>query len=81
MCITHYLLNDIITDEKNVAVLITVVGSEMYALLSDLIAPAKSATKSYSDLVDVLKSHLKPVIIAEQFHLHRRQQKHIIVMH
>ena len=48
-----------------------------YALLNDLIAPAKPAMTSYGDFVEVRKFHLKPkpVIIAERFHFHRRQQK------
>ena len=66
-----------IEDGKRVSVLITVMGAKAYALLSDLVAPEKPATKSYAQLVGVLKAHLKPkpVIIAERFHFHQRRQK------
>ena len=65
-----------IEDGKRVSVLITVMGAKAYALLSDLVAPEKPATKSYAQLVGVLKAHLKPkpVIIAERFHFHQRRQ-------
>ena len=37
----------------------------------------KPADKTYTELVEVMKAHLKPkpVIIAERFHFHQRQQK------
>ena len=49
----------------------------MYALLSNLLVPETPATKSYTELVEVLKTHLKlkPVIIAERFHFHQWGQK------
>ena len=42
-----------------------------------LLAPEKPATKSYAELVEVLKVHLKPkrLIITERFHFHQRVQE------
>ena len=37
-----------------------IVGKETYSLLSNLLAPAKPASKSYEELVAALKAHLKP---------------------
>ena len=46
----------------------------MYALLRDLLVPAKPSDKSFDDLSDVLTKHFEPklVVIAERFHFHRR---------
>ena len=56
---------------------LTVVGGKAYALLRNLLAPIKPATKSYSEVVKVMKDHLKPkpLIIAERFKFHRRNQR------
>ena len=73
----YFLANSIDGDARKLAVLLTVIGSKTYALLSDLLAPEKPATKSYAELVEVLKVHLKPkrLIIAERFHFHQRVQE------
>ena len=54
----------------------TVVGAKTYALLSNFVAPTKLADKSYHELKEVLRAHLKPkpLIIAERFRFHRRNQ-------
>ena len=69
----YFIANDIAA-EKKVAVLLTMVGAKTYSLLRDLIAPTKPATKTYEELVAVIKTHLKPrpLIIAERFKFHRR---------
>ena len=48
-----------------------------YALLSDLLAPEKPSTKTYQQLVDVLKAHLKPkqIGIAERYRFRQRKKK------
>ena len=58
---------------KKVAVFLTVIGGKAYALLRNLLAPIKPAAKSYSELVKVMKEHLKPepLEIAERFKFHR----------
>ena len=52
-------------------------GKETYSLLSNLVSPAKPASKSYGELVAVLKAHLKPkvLVIAERFRFHQRRQR------
>ena len=56
-----------IKDEKKAAVLVTVLGTK---LTVNIIAPAKPTSKSYKQLVEVMKSHLdlKPIVIAEYFY-------------
>ena len=71
----YFIANDIAA-EKKVAVLHTMVGAKTYSLLRHLIAPTKPGTKTYEELVAVIKTHLKPrpLIIAERFKFHRRNQ-------
>ena len=65
-----------IKEGKRVPVLLTAIGGKTYALLSNLLAPQKPSTKSFNELSTILKDHFKPkpVIIAERFHFHRRNQ-------
>ena len=72
----HYFVCNEIPNEKKVTVLITIVGTETYGLLCNLIAPAKPASISYDELVSAIKDHLKPkpLVIAERFKFHRRNQ-------
>ena len=62
--------------EKQVAVLLTAIGGETYALLRSLLAPVKPKDTSFEELSQVLQRHFepKPLIIAERFHFHRRNQ-------
>ena len=62
--------------DKKRATFLTVIGSSTYALLSNLLAPDKPATKSYADLVTAVKDHLnpKPLTIAERYRFHQRKQ-------
>jgi len=55
-----------IAAEKQVAVLLTVIGGETYALLQSLLAPVKPKDKSFEELLQVLQRHSepKPLIIA-----------------
>ena len=72
----YFVANGISNEEKKRAILLTVVGSTTYGLLSNLVAPAKPAAKTYAELVTALKDHLKPkpLVIAERFRFHRRDQ-------
>jgi len=69
--------NDI-ADRKKVAVLLTVIGTKAYTqLLRNIMAPEKPVTKEYDVIVEALQAHLdpKPIIIAERFKFHRRNQR------
>lgn len=50
------------TDQK-VAVLLTIVGSKAYGLLQNLLTPIKSADKDITEIVQVMRNHLR-----NQFH-------------
>ena len=72
-----FVANDIADDKKKVAVLLTVVGTRAYELLHSLLAPTLASEKSYDELVKALQEHLnpKPLVIAEQFRFHHRNQQ------
>ena len=55
-----FVANAIADDSKKLATFLTVIGPRTYALLSNLLAPAKPATKTYAELVTAVKDHLKP---------------------
>ena len=71
-----FFLANSIADEKKVAVFLSVAGGNIYALLRNLLSPAKLQEKSFTELTAELKKHFEPnkVIIAERFSFHRRNQ-------
>ena len=67
----YFLANDV-ADVKQVLVLFSAIGRNTYALLSDLLALEKPATKTFAQLKDILIKHFEPKpVIAERFHFHR----------
>ena len=71
----YFTANDIAAG-KRVAVLLSVIGAKTYTLLHSLTSPALPQDKSLDELATILKSHFepKPLLIAERFHFHRRDQ-------
>ena len=49
-----------IAEEKQIPVLLSVIGPKNYALLRDLLAPVKPQEKSVAVLVETLKKHYEP---------------------
>lgn len=72
----YFLANDVENDKK-VPVLLTVIGGKTYSLLRTLTSPAKPSTKTFDEIVEILKGHLspKPLVIAERFRFHKRDQR------
>ena len=72
----YFGANGIQEDTKKVAVLLCVMGEKPYELVHNLLVPAKPASKKYQQIVDVMTEHLqpKPLIIAEHFKYHKRNQ-------
>ena len=75
-CVKLFFAANGIKDEKQVAVLLSVIGPKIYALLHDVLAPEKPQDKSEAALSETLWKCFepKPVIIAERFHFHRQNQ-------
>ena len=71
-----FLVNDI-ASEKKAPILLTTMGSKTYSLLRSLVSPAKTAEKSYSDIVKILQANLNPapLKIAERFRFLQRMQE------
>ena len=69
--------NGVADGTKKVAVFLTIIGGRAYAMLRNLLAPTKPSDKSYSELVKVMKDHLKPkpLVIAERFKFYQRDQR------
>ena len=57
--------------------MLTLVGSTTYEVIRSLLAPTLPQDKTYDEIVEVLKAHYapKPMVIAERFHFHRRNQQ------
>lgn len=57
-------------------IFLNAVGAQTYALLRDLLSPAKPTAKSFEELQKVLTDHfeLKPLVIAEDFYFHQGTQ-------
>ncbi|KAI7801955.1 hypothetical protein IRJ41_019354, partial [Triplophysa rosa] len=80
----QYCLANDIEDSRKVAVLLSIMGAKTYNLLrslkvqtAPLTAPIKPAEKTFKEIVDVLQMHLnpKPLVIAERFRFHKRNQQ------
>jgi hypothetical protein len=71
----YFIVNDIAA-EKRVAGLLTLLGERTYCHLRSLTSPAKPSEKTYKELCHLLRTHLspKPLIIAERFRFHKRNQ-------
>ena len=71
----YFEANDIEAD-KRVAVLLSAIGAKTYTLLRSLTSPDLPHEKPFEELAAVLWSHFqpKPLLIAERFHFHRRDQ-------
>ena len=64
----YFSANDIVDDKKR-SVLLTVCGKTTYKLIRSLLAPAKPDTKTYKEIVDIVKAHQcpKPSVIVKMF--------------
>ena len=73
----YVIANEIKEEKKIVATFLTSVSSKTYNVLRDLLAPVKPSSVKLTDLVTTLRDHYepKPIVIAERFHFHRREQR------
>jgi len=67
-----FFLANGIAGEKQVPVLLSIVGGKIYSSLSDLLTPERPSSKTFPQLVGVLQKHFetKPAIIADRFQFH-----------
>ena len=73
----YFAVNDV-DNEKKVPALLTLLGGKTYGLLRNLTLPDKPATKTYEQILKLLKDHLspKPLLVAERFRFYKRYQLH-----
>ena len=71
-----FTVNDI-KAEKRAAVFLNFIGGRAYELLRSLLTPTLPQSLKYDELVGLLTEHYepKPLVIAERFHFHRRNQR------
>ena len=71
-----YFVANRVDEDRRVPAFLSVIGSKTYALLRDLLSPAKPSAKTFAELKQALEGHYKPkkVVIAERFRFHRRSQ-------
>ena len=60
-----------VSEDRKVAVFLTVIGPKNYALLSDFYTPTKPRDIALEDLIKTPA----PIVIAERFHFHKRDQR------
>ena len=74
-CVELYFAPNNVT-ERRVPIFLSVIGAKTYSLLWDLLALTNPKEKSFDELAAVLKKHFepKPLVIAEKFTFHRRNQ-------
>ena len=65
-----------VAEEDQVPVFLTVIGGRSYCLLRDLLSPVKPEDATMDTIVETLTKHYdpKPLLIAERFHFHKRNQ-------
>ena len=71
----HFFAANGITDvNKQRSILLSEVGPTTYALISSLVSPEKPGSKSFTDLVELLKKHFNPdpSEIVERYKFHTR---------
>ena len=77
----YFEANDVPEDsedsKKRRAILISVIGSRTYDVLSDLCSPNSPSSKTYLELSVILKNHYAPkkLVIAERYRFHNCVQK------
>ena len=66
-----------IEEGEQVPVFLSLLNAKTYSLLRTLVAPDAPRGKSFKALAELLKNHFepKPLVIAERFTLHRRNQR------
>ena len=72
-----FVANDITDDNKKKAILLTSVGARTYKLICSLTQPVEPASKTFAEIVTVVKEHQspKPSMIVQRFKFNSRVRK------
>ena len=73
----YFAANDIDSEDKQRAILLSICGAATYQLLKSLLAPVRPAERTFAQLVELTKNHLQPTssAILERFTFHSRSRK------
>ena len=73
----YFTANDVKTDEKRRAILLSVCGAHIYQLVRSLVSPEKPADKTFEEIVKLVRDHLTPPssCIVRRFYFNSRFQK------
>ena len=73
----YFTANDIATDNKKRAILLSTCGAETYQLIRSLVALQKPTDKSLTDIITLVRDHHTPPpsAIVQRFHFHSHTQK------
>ena len=73
----YFIANDVDSNEKKHAILLSVCGAATYKLIRSLLHPQKTTDKSYDEIVKSVKDHHKPQPseIVQRFNFNTRVQK------
>ena len=65
-----------IDEGRSVPVLLSLIGGKTYDLLRNLLSLTDTKEKTFDEPIETLSGHfeLKPIVIAERFHFHKRHQ-------
>ena len=71
-----YFAANYVEKDNEIVTLLAVIGADAYGILRNLLAPQRPKDKSFDELKEVLIGHYspKPILIAERFKFHRRNQ-------
>ena len=73
----YFIANGIDNEEKMFSIFLTVCGPAIYQLIRDLLSPAAPTTKSFAELVALVKEHQQPPpsFIVQRYHFYTRVQQ------
>ena len=79
----HFFAANGITDGgRQQSILLSEVGPITYTIISSLLSPEKPGAKSFSELVELLKTHFNPepseIVERFKFHTRTRQQNETV---
>ena len=76
----YFIANDVQDDDgrrKKRALFLSAIGGKMYGLIKTLLAPEKPVSKTYQELMELVRQHVspKPIVIAERYNFYNRKQR------
>ena len=73
----YFVAREVTEEAKQKATLLSACGASTYKLMCDLVSPEKPKDKTFAQLAEVVKNHLKPKpsVIVQQYKFHTCMQQ------